>query len=293
STRTDATRPHRAARAPALPCRSNRRPQSASAATAGKLAATALRRSFRSQPSRYALAPRSSKRCYVAHRMRLGYFEDVERIEYRRITFRNVPVRIQEIQDAAPIRTPLRRQVENIGRDALHTVRKIIVLREEVPGAIQRRLRIRERDRCASRDLARECQELGRIQKLEDAHRVNTQTSPQRVRIGEREAVEHILEAALCIRLNALVQQNASGFRQESHLLLRDVVSLLAVVEVQLPRHFLDEAAIGALRAFAAQRRSDMHSAYARVHLRDLSDVDMCRELDGRADFGLWGIHRA
>src|SRR5690606_29941515 len=144
STRTDATRPHRAARAPALPCRSNRRPQSASAATAGKLAATALRRSFRSQPARNAAAPRSSKRCDVTHRMRLAYFEDVERIEYQRITFRNVPVRIQEIQDAAPIRTPLRRQVENIGRDALHTVRKIIVLREEVPGAIQRRLRIRE-----------------------------------------------------------------------------------------------------------------------------------------------------
>jgi hypothetical protein len=104
-----------------------------------------------------------------------------------------VSIHIQEVQDATPIRAPLRREIEDVSRNPFGTAREIIVSREEMSRAVESGLRIRHRDRVAPRDLPCELEEVGRVQELKDPHRVDIEVPPERMRI----VLRHLLACAL------------------------------------------------------------------------------------------------
>ena len=55
-------------------------------------------------------------------------------VETWRVASRDIALRVVEEQQAAPVRPPFRRQVEDIGSVAAHRVHLIVMRGQEVPG---------------------------------------------------------------------------------------------------------------------------------------------------------------
>src|SRR5688572_6706476 len=100
--------------------------------------------------------------------MQLWDSEDVQCVEARRIGLDDVTIRVDELQQAAPVRLPRRREVEHVGRFALLVRGGVVVRSEEVTRSIAGCLSVRPVDCRAAGELACEANERRRVQEFQE-----------------------------------------------------------------------------------------------------------------------------
>src|SRR6185436_3615565 len=147
-----------------------------------------------------------------------------------------------EVQSATPIRTPDRRQVQNIRDQALELADRVIVDSEEVAGSVERRLRVRPCDVGKPGDLAHEGEHARRVQEVHDTSEIVRGIG---IRLaGLRQAL--IVEDVLKVVPGTLPRLE----REFDALFARDIVEIEkvpSVVERGGPLRLLNEGAIETL----------------------------------------------
>src|SRR5882672_4043654 len=95
----------------------------------------------RVKPAGYRIA-KAPVKGYLAYRMQRRHPEDVQRIETGGIAFRDIPARIDELQNSAPIGAPAGRHVQHIGGEPLVPAGPVVMHGEKIAGPVECRLRI-------------------------------------------------------------------------------------------------------------------------------------------------------
>src|SRR5262245_42836267 len=104
--------------------------------------------------------------------MSLRHAEQVERVERRREPFGDVAIRIDELQDSAPVGPPVRREAEDVRSEAVFALDQVVVRGEEMSRTVRSGLRISEGDVRETRDLAGKAEKVRGVEILVDAHEV-------------------------------------------------------------------------------------------------------------------------
>ena len=152
--------------------------------------------------------------------MGLRHREDVQRVEGGRIAFGHVPIIVQKHQNSAPIRTPDRREIEDIGVEPALIWQFVSMSGGEMAIEVSRGHHVRKRDTVIASEPLHERQECAGVHEFMDGPHGFGHHAPGVQLGGDADLVEHIFDM-----ISAGIHQGPLQF---------DPLGLLQIVELRL-----------------------------------------------------------